>query len=59
VYKGLDVLSNKTSIQIHAKEFGVPLHMVDIVSPSQDFSMAAFCELGKPIIQDMYQEFCF
>lgn len=47
VYKGMDVGTAKPTV---VERRGVPHHMIDLVEPSEEFSVAEFRRIGRPVI---------
>jgi len=52
VYKYMDIGTAKVDPATRAQ---VPHHMLDVVEPSEDFSLAQYKELADKIIQDIWQ----
>jgi len=50
IYKGMDIGTAKPQ---EAEMQGIPHHMIDILEPSQSFSVADFCTLARGIISDI------
>lgn len=50
IYRGMDIATAKPT---SAEMRGVPHHLVDCIDPSEDFSVARYCELARPIIEDV------
>ncbi len=50
IYRGLDIGTAKVTSE---EAGGVPHHMLDIIDPQESFSVAAFAELARPIIDDI------
>lgn len=50
IYKHMDIATAKPTEE---EKKGVPHHLMDFLEPSEDFSVARFCELAKPIIADI------
>ncbi len=50
VYRGMDIGTAKPSVSDRAL---VPHHMIDVVDPDTDFSVSHFCDLGRPILDDL------
>ena len=50
IYKGMDIGTAK-----HTQEEmeGIPHHMLDVVSPNEDFSVSRYCEMATPIVEDI------
>lgn len=51
VYRHMDIATAKPT---DAEKKGVPHHLMDFLEPSEDFSVARFCELAKPLIADIH-----
>ena len=50
IYKGMDIGTAKPT----AEEMqGVPHHMIDIIEPTEDFSVSRYCEMATPIVDDV------
>ncbi len=47
VYKGMDIGSDKLPYE---KRQGIPHYLIDILEPTEEFNVAAFCEEGKKAI---------
>ena len=53
VYKGMDIISQKpTSL----KQKQVPHHMIDIISPSQNFNVADYRKMALKIIKNIHKK---
>ena len=50
VYRGMDIGTAKPTPQERAR---VPHHMINVVEPTQEFSLAAYLELARTAIQDI------
>lgn len=50
VYKGFDIATAKPSIE---EQSGVPHHLIDIVEPEEDYSVADFYDDAKQAIEDI------
>ncbi|MBR4723202.1 MAG: tRNA (adenosine(37)-N6)-dimethylallyltransferase MiaA [Clostridia bacterium] len=50
IYKGMDIGTAKPT---KSEMQGIPHHMVDILEPSQSFSVADFCAMARRIISDI------
>lgn len=48
VYRGMDIGTAKPGIE---ERRGVPHHMIDLVDPAEEFSVAQFAEFGRKIIE--------
>lgn len=51
IYRGMDIGTAKPTAKDRAE---VPHHLIDICDPDTDFSAAAFAELAKKAIEDVY-----
>lgn len=51
VYKGLDIGTGKITTE---EMKGVPHHMLDVADVGEDFSVAEYAKLAKPIIEDIF-----
>ena len=51
IYRGMDIATAKPT---EAEMRGVPHHMIDFIDPGEDFSVARYCELARPIIASVY-----
>lgn len=50
IYRGMDIATAKPT----ADEMrGVPHHLIDFLDPGEEFSVARYCELARPIIADI------
>lgn len=50
IYKGMDIGTAKPT----AEEMqGIPHHMIDIIEPTEDFSVSRYCALATPILEDI------
>lgn len=47
IYKGMDIATAKPTAE---ETRGVPHHMIDFLDPGEDFSVARYCELARPLI---------
>ncbi|MBP5600020.1 MAG: tRNA (adenosine(37)-N6)-dimethylallyltransferase MiaA, partial [Lachnospiraceae bacterium] len=52
VYKGMDIGSAKITKE---EMQGVPHHLIDILDPTKDFSVADFKDLAKKAASDIYK----
>ncbi|MFO7812676.1 MAG: tRNA (adenosine(37)-N6)-dimethylallyltransferase MiaA [Pelovirga sp.] len=52
VYRLLDIGTAKAS---KAEQEQVPHHMIDLIDPDQEFSVAAYVDLARPLIEQIYQ----
>lgn len=50
IYKGMDIGTAKPT---KSEMQGIPHHMIDILEPSQSFSVADFCAMARRIISDI------
>ena len=50
IYRGMDIGTAKPTTEEMA---GIPHHMLDVVSPADDFSVSRYCEMADPILQDI------
>ena len=50
VYRRMDIGTAKPSIE---EREGIPHHMIDIIGPTEDFSVSRYCELATPILDDI------
>ena len=50
VYRHMDIATAKPTDE---EKKDVPHHLMDFLDPSEDFSVARFCELAKPLIADI------
>ena len=50
IYKHMDIATAKPT---EAEKKGVPHHLMDFLEPTEEFSVARFCELAKPLIADI------
>lgn len=53
VYKGLNIGTAKPSVE---EMQGVPHHMIDVVSPTESFSVSDYERLALPILEKLLQE---
>ena len=51
VYRLMDIGTAKPSLQDRSR---VPHHLIDVVNPDQDFSLALFLDLARQAIQDVH-----
>lgn len=49
VYRGMDIGTAKPTID---ERMGVVHHMVDVVEPSEEFTVAQFAAAGRPLLED-------
>ena len=52
VYKGIDILSCKPS---KTERNRIKHHLIDIISPSQDFNVSKFIKLSKQLIEEIHK----
>lgn len=52
VYRMMDIGTAKAS---RTEQAQVPHHMIDLINPDQEFSVAAFVDLARPLIKQIYQ----
>jgi tRNA dimethylallyltransferase len=52
IYRGLDILSNKPSLK---ERKNIPHHLIDIISPSQNFNVSKFIELSNKLICEIHK----
>ena len=50
IYRGMDIGTAKPTRE---EMDGVVHHMLDVVSPADDFSVSRYCEMADPILQDI------
>ena len=50
IYRGMDIGTAKPTTE---EMEGIPHHMLDVVSPADDFSVSRYCEMADPILQDI------
>ncbi len=50
IYKGMDIGTAKPTTE---EMDGIPHHMLDVVSPDEDFSVSRYCEMADPILNDI------
>ena len=51
IYKGMDIGTAKPT---KSEMCGIPHHMLDIIEPSENFSVAQFCDMARSIIRDIH-----
>lgn len=51
VYRHMDIATAKPGVK---EQRGVPHHLLDFLEPTEEFSVARFCELARPIIDDIH-----
>ena len=52
VYRSMDIGTAKAS---EAEQAQVPHHMIDLIDPDQEFSVAAFVTLARPLIKQIHE----
>ena len=52
IYRGMDIATAKPTLD---EMRGVPHHLIDCVDPKEGFSVARYCELAKPVIDEIRQ----
>ncbi len=50
VYKGMDIGTAKPTQE---EMQGIPHHMLDVIEPTEDFSVSRYCALASPIVDDI------
>ena len=50
IYRGMDIGTAKPTPE---EMDGIVHHMLDVVSPADDFSVSRYCEMADPILQDI------
>ena len=50
IYKGMDIGTAKPTVQ---EMDGVPHHMLDVVAPTEEFSVSRYCQMADPILEDI------
>ena len=50
IYRRMDIGTAKPTLQ---EMQGIPHHMIDIIEPTEDFSVSKYCELAAPILEDV------
>lgn len=50
IYKHMDIATAKPTDE---EKKGVPHHLMDFLEPTEEFSVARFCELAKPLIAEI------
>lgn len=50
VYKRMDIGTAKPTKE---EMQGIPHHMLDVVDPTEDFSVSRYCEMATPILEDI------
>ena len=51
VYRFMDIGTAKPTPE---ERQGIPHHMLDIVSPDEDFNAAAFCSMALPLVEEIF-----
>ena len=50
IYKRMDIGTAKPTRE---EMQGIPHHMIDIIEPTEDFSVSKYCEMATPILEDV------
>jgi len=50
IYKGMDIMTDKLSVSLRRK---YPYHLLDVVPPSKEYSVAAFCLAAARKVRDI------
>ena len=50
IYRRMDIGTAKPTLQ---EMQGIPHHMIDIIEPTEDFSVSKYCEMAMPILDDV------
>ena len=50
IYKGMDIGTAKPTFE---EMEGIPHHMLDVVAPTEEFSVSRYCEMATPILDDI------
>ena len=50
IYRRMDIGTAKPTLE---EMQGIPHHMIDIVEPTEDFSVSRYCEMATPILEDV------
>ena len=50
VYRRMDIGTAKPSLD---EMQGIPHHMIDVAEPDEDFSVSRYCNLARPIVEDI------
>jgi len=51
IYRGMDIGTAKPDM---AEREGIPHHMLDVVEPTDGFTVAQYCEMAESIAQDIF-----
>eukprot|EP01126_Amoeba_proteus_P061088 TRINITY_DN8160_c0_g1_i2.p1 TRINITY_DN8160_c0_g1~~TRINITY_DN8160_c0_g1_i2.p1 ORF type:complete len:122 (-),score=17.75 TRINITY_DN8160_c0_g1_i2:574-939(-) len=54
VFKNLDIGSNKSALIQETKRIGIPVHMLDLVQPTESPSAGFYVKLARETIEDLY-----
>ncbi|MBN2884784.1 tRNA (adenosine(37)-N6)-dimethylallyltransferase MiaA [Patescibacteria group bacterium] len=55
VYRGMDIGTGKDLVEYGSGRKQVPYHLIDVVSPNDDFNLAKYKELANEALIDIYQ----
>ena len=50
IYRHMDIGTAKPTRE---EMQGIPHHMIDIIEPTEDFSVSRYCEMATPIVDDI------
>ena len=50
IYKRMNIGTAKPTVE---EMQGIPHHMIDIIEPTEDFSVSKYCEMATPILEDV------
>ena len=50
IYKRMNIGTAKPTLE---EMQGIPHHMIDIIEPTEDFSVSKYCEMATPILEDV------
>ena len=50
IYKRMDIGTAKPTVE---EMQGIPHHMIDIIEPTEDFSVSRYCQMASPILEDV------
>ena len=50
IYRGMDIGTAKPTLQ---ERENIPHHMIDVINPNQDFSVAKYVSMATPIVDDI------
>jgi len=53
VYKGMDIGTGKDLAEYHIGKKDIPYHLIDVVSPNDDFNLAKYKELANKALVDI------